>query len=222
MTCAPFAVVLFLGTTTEDTPGMKSKLLKSLEPGEAREVLRKLLAKHRDLVPEAERIARRIVTRVNVEGIADDIVAGVGFLRVEDLGGGGGFDYVAPGEDAAEKMLGVLEPHLRDMDRLVALGLEEAALEVCKGILLGLYRLEEEEDEGVLAWAPDFPTEAICVTLRRWIRGGPGRRVPKKLKDRQRPPFPEDFLDEHVPDWAWRIEEILGPEGGKVRQGGAS
>ena len=149
------------------------------------------------------------MTKVSVEGIADVIVAGIGFLGVEDLGGGGGFDYVAPGEDAAEKMLDVLEPHLKDMDRLVALGLEEAALEVCKGVLLGLYRLEEEEDEGVLAWDPDFPAEAMGVTLERWIRGGPGRRVPKKLEDPQRPPFPKDFLDEHVPEWAWRIEEIL-------------
>ena len=65
---------------------MTSKLIRSLEPGEAREVLRKLLAKHRYLQPEAERIACRIVTRVSVEGIADDIVADAGGPRVEDLG----------------------------------------------------------------------------------------------------------------------------------------
>ena len=110
-------------------------------------------------------------------------------------------------------MLDVLEPHLKDMDRLVALGPEEAALEVWKGVLPGLYRLEEAAHEGVLASEPDFPIEALVVTLERWIRGGPGRRVPPKLKDRKRPPFPEAVLDEHVPDWAWRIEEILRRSG---------
>ena len=158
---------------------MKSKLLKSLEPGDAREVLRKLLAKHRDLRPEAERIARRIVTRVSVAGIADDIVAGIGFLGVDDLGERGGFGYIAPGEDAAERMQAVLDPHLKDMDRLVGLRLEEAALEVCKGVLLGLYRLEEETDEGVLEWDPDFPTEAVGVTLERWILGAQGGGCPR-------------------------------------------
>jgi len=49
-----------------------------------------------------------------------------------------------------------VEPVLDDLKRHIELGLEAEALEICKGMVLGLYRLNERVRGDVLGWAPDF------------------------------------------------------------------
>jgi len=63
-----------------------------------------------------------------------------------------------------------VEPVLDDLKRHIELGLEAEALEICKGMVLGLYRLNERVRGDVLGWAPDF-------RKRPGILGCPSRRA---------------------------------------------
>lgn len=65
------------------------------------------------------------------------------------------------GQEAAWELLEeALQPFIDEMTRYVELTMEKQALEMCQGILLGLYRLRDAEDHEVLQWAADFPFEA--------------------------------------------------------------
>lgn len=65
------------------------------------------------------------------------------------------------------------EPFREDMKRL---GLEAEALKICKGLVLGCYRLSERAGGDVLGWAPDFPAEAAGDVLEAWYFGTDGPR----------------------------------------------
>jgi hypothetical protein len=92
------------------------------------------------------------------------------------------------------------------MKRHLELGLEAEALEICKGLLLGCYRLSERAGGDVLGWAPDFPAEAAGHAMEFWYFGtdGPQRREARR---KQRPPLAPEFLN-LVPKWIPMIERI--------------
>jgi hypothetical protein len=93
------------------------------------------------------------------------------------------------------------------MKRHIELGLEAEALEICKGMVLVLYRLSEREGGDVLGWAPDFPAEAAGNALEIWYAGA-GNPKSRDIRRKTRPPFPQDFLS-MVPKWIPMIERIL-------------
>jgi len=99
-----------------------------------------------------------------------------------------------------------VEPFLEDMKRHLELGLEAEALEVCKGLALGCYRLSEREGGDVLGWAPDFPAEAAGNALEIWSTGAGGRKS-RVTRRKKRPPLPPDFLS-MIPKWIPMIERV--------------
>lgn len=92
------------------------------------------------------------------------------------------------------------------MKRHLELGLEGEALEICEGLVLGCYRLNERAGGDVLGWAPDFPAEAAGHALEVWYCGtdDPQRR---RTRRKQRPPLAPEFLN-RVPKWRPMIERI--------------
>ena len=93
-----------------------------------------------------------------------------------------------------------LRPFLERMDRYRQAGRHDAAGEVLRGIIVGLYRLEEAGNE-VVECAVDFQGHALTWILDAWSKGPDGKR-----RRRGRPPLGGDFLREHAPGW----EEMLG------------
>ena len=85
------------------------------------------------------------------------------------------------------------------MKRQLELGLDDEALELCKGIVLGLYRVRNEQGGDVLQWAPDFPVESAAQAVATWHKGGDQKAAGRgKRKHRV---FPPDFVKEFVPGW---------------------
>jgi len=69
---------------------------------------------------------------------------------------------------------------------------EAEALEVCKGIVLGLYRAEHRGFE-LLEYAEDSPSELAGQALEIWRR----RRRDCTL--------PRNFVEKYTPNWAWLV-----------------
>ena len=183
-------------------------LLERLTPPETAAVLRRLLEAHPDLSTEAAGIARSLLRQVDYLQVAAEIEDEIRALDYEDLNARAGsheWGYVEPSEAAGEILEETLEPFLEDIKRHLDLGLEADALEICKGVVLGCYRLSEQGGD-VLGWAPDFPGEAAGGALEAWYRGAAGPKS-RERGGRKRPSLPRDFLS-MVPNWIPMIERV--------------
>lgn len=184
----------------------KALILDHLAPGESAAVLRRLLTAHPELAAEAEQIARSVLSEVSFESVADDVEDALRSLNLDDLNSRAGrhrWGYTEPTEAAWELLEEALEPFREDMKRQMELGLAAEALEICKGIVLGLYRLRNKEGDEFLGWAPDFPDEAAADAVTAWRDA---------LKERSGTlPFPRDFVEEFVPEWISLMNEPPTP-----------
>lgn len=197
-------------------PGRKPDALNSLQAEEAAQVLRQLLSAHPDLRTEAEEIAGALPRAVSFEDIATAVEDAVLQLDADTLygrSGGHSWGYVEPTEAAWEMLEEAIEPFRADMKRYLDLGLESQALEVCKGIVLGLYRVRDAENDEFLGWAEDFPAEAAGEAVEYWLSGGEPRAAGKRRRRTGRL-FPADFLEQHVPEWREMLERVARKEGG--------
>jgi len=111
-----------------------------------------------------------------------------------------------------------IEPHLEDIKRYRALGLDGKALEIAKGGVLKPYRLRDETGNDVLGWATDFPPEGACEAVFVWYTGSRyndsgNESLPCRL------PFPKDFVEQFVPEWASLTERTIARTARRFDQG---
>jgi hypothetical protein len=189
--------------------GAGRPLLECLKPEEAATVLRHLLQVHPDLSGEAEEMARSLLHQVDYEDVAAEIENEIRALDYEILNARAGsheWGCVEPSEAAWEILEETVEPFLEEMKRHLELGLEGEALDICKGLVLGCYRLSEQQGGDVLGWAPDFPAEAAGNALQVWYTG---TNTPQngEAQGKKHPPLPPDFLN-LVPQWIPLIERV--------------
>lgn len=180
--------------------------LERLSAEESRDLLRRLFAAHPELLPEAEQMARSLAGEIALEGIADEVEDGLRALDLDDLNDRAGThygEYTDPTEAAWELLQEVVDPFLADMRRQMEVRLTAAALEMCKGIVLGLYRARSCRDDQVLGWAPDFPQEIATSTIRGFVE----REAAMGGSASARCPLDKAFVDEHVPDWRPLVEK---------------
>ena len=187
-------------------------LLARLDNAEAASVLKKLLARHRELRPEAETIPSGLLTAVSPSSVADDVEIALLQYDYDDLNGRAGshsWGYVEPTEAAWELLEEAVEPFVGEMKGYLEMGLEEHAVQFCQGVVLGLYRVRDGHDNDILGWAEDFPAEAACNLLDVWTSaagiGEEGEAASHKPRV-----LPPGFVREHLPDWGWLLKPAAG------------
>lgn len=196
-----------LNSGAERSP-KKTPVVDRLEPWEAQAVLRRLLAAHPNLGIEAEQISKSLLGEISLEIVADDVADAIRSLSLDDLNGRAGrhsWGYVEPSEAAWELLEEAVNPFLEDMKRRMDLGLEAETLEVCKGILLGLYSARDEKADTVVGWAPDFLEETAAGTSLSWCAG----RDKKENARRERARLLHEFAKESTPEWEALIRRVL-------------
>lgn len=147
-------------------------------------------------------MARSLLGEVTFESVADDVERSLRSLDLDDLGGRAGRhrgSYTTPTEAAWELLQEAVDPVLANMKRQMELGLEADALETCKGLLLGLYRIRGMKGDEFLGWAPDFPADAAAHAVRILA----GREDAKRTKGNGHagPRLDPEFADKRVPEW---------------------
>jgi hypothetical protein len=142
-----------------------------------------------------------------MEDVARETEDAVRGLDIDDLNSRAGSHadgYVEPTEAAWELIEEAVMPLIEDIQRRLDAGQPDAALATCAGIVLGLYRVRHDANEGCLGWAPDAPAEMAgeaVRTLRRALRkkGAPNIAGPScdTLPDALRSAAPEwvDMLE---------------------------
>lgn len=178
----------------------QNQVLANLKSDETVTVLNRLLSLHPNLKGEAEQIAKLVVLDVNFEVIADEVKSAMHMPNMDDLNsraGSHGGGYKDPSEAAWELLEEEVEPFLVEMRRYFKLGMRQEALETCKGIVLGLYQVyndDEKGDDDVLEWATDFFLETAGFVVEEW------------QKNQNEKSFPSEFIKKFMPDWAKYIK----------------
>ncbi len=154
-------------------------------------MLHALLEAHPALRPDATRAADRLLATVSCANVADRVCEGLQALDLDDLDAGPrASGYVEPSEAAWDAIDAVVAPYFHDLERRVKLRREAEALEVCSGIVMGLYRAEHSGFE-LLPYAEDAPAEFAGRAVDIW-RSRRGTSV-----------FPRHFVKTFTPDWDW-------------------
>jgi hypothetical protein len=165
--------------------------LNVLTGEEAGAVLRALLEAHPVLLEDARRAADSLFATVSFSDVADKVCAALQALDVDDLDAGPrASGYVEPSEAAWNAIDTVVAPYFHDLERRVTLRREAEALEVCSGIVMGLYRAEHSGFE-LHQYAEDAPSELAGRAVEIWRRR------------RRTCAFPRHFVEKFTPDWDW-------------------
>jgi hypothetical protein len=156
-------------------------------------VLRQLLSSDPDLLAEGRRAANALLATVSFMDVATGVLDALLALDLEDLDAGpraGG--YVEPSEAAWKAIEEAVTPYFHDLERRVKLRHENEAVELCKGIVLGLYRAEHRGFE-LLEYAEDCPSELAGHAVDIWQRR------------RRNYALPRTFIEKFTPDWDWLV-----------------
>lgn len=171
----------------------KRDSLDLLTGDEALAVLRQLLSSHPALLPHARRAADTLLAAVSFTDIANRVCDALLTLDLDDLDAGPHADgYVEPSEAAWSAIERAVSPFFQDLERRVTLRHEDEATEVCKGIVVGLYRAELGGFE-LFEYAEDGPSELASQAVAIWRR----RRRTCKL--------PRAFVEQFAPGWDWLL-----------------
>jgi len=173
-------------------------ILDRLAGEEANAVLRQLLEAHLELRPEAERIAKGLISSQSVEDIAAEVSEALMGVDLDALNGRAGkhaWGYVEPGEAAMELLEEAIEDRVEDMRRHLEVDLAASAQTVCAGIVVGLYACRKTNSDGALGWAPDFPAEHAGFIVQQFLEASR-----HKLTRADRDKFIESLVG-RAPEW---------------------
>lgn len=140
--------------------------------------------------------AMNVLNEVDVAETADEVLAVLGSIDVEDCwarSGSSRYGYTSPDEAAAQMIDEELRPFLDQAERYHDLGMFEQEEAQCKGVILGLYRYDRESKSDFRAWCEDIPGECAHFLLDDWRKRNPKAAGLTVMRE---------FIGEHCPDWS--------------------
>jgi hypothetical protein len=115
--------------------------------------------------------AMNVLTEVDVDETADEVVAALESIDVQDCwdrSGGSRDGYTSPDEAAAEIFEQELEPFFDQVERYHEMGLPQQESAYCMGVIFGIYRYERESKSEFREWSVDIPAECGGFLLDQW------------------------------------------------------
>lgn len=147
------------------------KTLDTIEPSEALQILKILCQEDTSIKKRVEEMFLNQVRGVDVSEIVDEVFSDLDFLNVEDLWDRSGSHrngYTDTGDAALEMIEEIIEPHLKNMQRLHSLGMFQEEMRYCMGVISGLHMFENEATTEFKDWAVDIPGELSSEILMEW------------------------------------------------------
>ena len=175
-------------------------VIAQLSPEDALVVLKALARRDAKAAATIAEIAYDYLQGVEMEEIALTLYEDLESLRVEEVWDRAGptrHGYVDTGEVAYNMIEGVLEPFLEQLTKYQKLDMRREAQQLCRGLLLGLYRFDQESDSEFKDWAPDAMPAFSQDVLEAWKRDQPDQAERQKM---------ETFLAERLNRWRLRLD----------------
>jgi hypothetical protein len=171
-------------------------VIKSLTPKQALELLKRLSEKGGDLGEAVLSEAKHLLNETDLDQIAEEVFFALDTIDVQDCWGRSGRSrdgYTSPDEAAVEIIEEELQPFLDQIERYHELGMPEQETTCCLGVVLGIYRYEQESTSEFKDWAGDTPGECADYVMVKWKERHQGTAYQHAMYS---------VLRERCPEWA--------------------
>ena len=148
-----------------------NNLIDKITPEQASTVLLALWESGSSIKAKIEDIIREVLTDVVYKDVCDDVSFSLASLCVDDVyehSGSRRDGYHDPGEVAIEMLEDACREHEEQLERYHELGMYKAEREYCKGVMLALYKFDQDADDDLLAQAPEMASETFWYILDKW------------------------------------------------------
>lgn len=148
-----------------------TELLSKLTGDQALQVLERLAAGDAGLAKKIEAEAKRHLSSVDIEEVADEVFESLDTIDVQDCWdrAESSRDGYTSSEDAALELIeDELQPFVDQAKRYHELDMLEQERHYCEGVILGLYRYEKESKSEFRNWSEDLPLDSADSLFRKW------------------------------------------------------
>ena len=148
-----------------------TSVLDSITGNEALRVLRNLCAADAEMGKRILSEVERMLSEVDCDGVADDVLFDLDTLSVDELWERSGpkrHGYTSPDEMAVEMTEETLQPYEDRIKQYQEMGMAEQARQYCMGVLKGIYQFDQESQSEFKEQAPDVPGDCFGGILREW------------------------------------------------------
>jgi len=175
------------------------EIIKQLSPDDALAVLKTLVRDDEALAAHIAEVAIAHLNELDPQEVASVLYDELDALNVEEVWSRADrtrYGYVEPIEVADEMVGVVIAPYLEELRKYQTLGMSEQANRMCMGLLLGLYKFDDESTNEFKDWAGDTPTAFAEEIVRIWKDGRPSKADVKALRA---------FIEEALDGWCKRL-----------------
>ena len=173
-----------------------NEILNKLTTDQALQVLKNMAANDPELARAIEVEAKNLLTKVDIDDIAEEVFASLDSIDIEECWNRAGSHrdgYTSPDEAACEIIEEELQPFSDQAKCYHDLGMLNQEQDYCAGVILGLYRYEKDSHSEFRDWSADIPMDSAGWILDAWRE----RNADKTTRDTM-----DTFIRERCPDWA--------------------
>jgi hypothetical protein len=166
-------------------------------------IVQRLCRKGGDIRDAVVAEAISLLSEFSLDEIADEVFDALDLIDIQDCrdlaGASHDGSYTSPVEAAVDVIEEELQPFFDQVERYHDLGMIEQEAAYCKGVLLGIYRFEQDSQAEIKELAEDIPAECAGSLLDEWRKRNPDKAGVAAV---------EGFVRERCPKWAgWAGEE---------------
>jgi hypothetical protein len=177
-------------------------VIGKLTSEQALKIIERLCRKGGEIREAVVAEAMNLLVEISLDGTADDVFDALDSIDVQDCwdrAGGSRDGYTSPDEAAVDLVEEELQPFFDQVERYHELGMPEQEAAYCKGVILGIYRYEQESKSEFKEWAQDIPDECAGYLLETWRERNPEQAGIDAM---------HTFIRERCPKWAkWLKDE---------------
>lgn len=174
----------------------KTNILDQLTANDSLTILKTLVKEDKNLKKRVEQLAKKYLSEIDLDSIAEEVYSDLDFLDVEELWDSSGstrYGYIEPHERSGEMIEESLEPFIDEIKKYQKLTMYKEAKIYCMGILKGIYHYEKESTSEFKDRAVDVPLECFGNVLDEWKKG---------QKDTKDITEMDDFIKTNFSEWA--------------------
>ncbi len=138
-----------------------------------------------------------LLSEFTLDEIADEVFDALDLVDVQDCwdlaGASPDGSHTSPADAAVDVIEEELQPFFDQAERYHDLGLTGEEATYCRGVLLGIYRFQQESESEIKKLAADIPVECAGALLDEWR---------KRNADKAAAAAMEGFVRDKCPKWA--------------------
>jgi hypothetical protein len=156
--------------------GRMSDVIGNLTAEQALKIVKRLCREQGELQDAIVAEAMNVLADFSLDAIADAVFDLLDVIDIQDCwdrAGGSHNGYTSPEDAALDLIEETLQPFFDQVERYRELNMPEQEAAYCQGVMLGIYRFEQEARSDFKQVAEDIPAESARFLLNGWRERNP-------------------------------------------------